>query len=165
MFLDFEISPMTDADGPEVIEIFAQSIQEGGATFRASAPSFETWSAGHLPNLRYVAKRQGEVLGFIAAAPTSQMEAYWGMIEISLYIRGNARGQGIGRALMELMKRESEHQGYWCLYSCICAENKASIALHEKCGFRLVGRREKAARDRFGKWQDTVIYEYRNAIR
>lgn len=85
---------MTDADGPEVIEIFAQSIQEGGATFRASAPSFEAWSAGHLPNLRYVAKRQGEVLGFIAAAPTSQMEAYWGMIEISLYIRGNARGPG-----------------------------------------------------------------------
>jgi phosphinothricin acetyltransferase len=80
---------------------------------------------------------------------------------MSVYVDRNYRGYGIGTALVNTIIREAEKDGYWSIYSAIFSINKASIALHKKCGFREIGYRERIAKDRFGKWQNTTLMEYR----
>jgi phosphinothricin acetyltransferase len=66
---------------------------------------------------------------------------------------------------MKKMMTETEKRGYWMLYSAIFSINIASVELHKKCGFRVIGIREDIAKDKFGEWQSTTIMEWRNKIR
>lgn len=103
------------------------------------------------------------VAGWAALSPVSQRACYAGVADVSIYIAGAARGQGIGKALYQALIAQSEQAGIWTLQSSIFAENTASLALHEAVGFRVVGRRERIAR-RDGVWRDTILIERRSPI-
>jgi phosphinothricin acetyltransferase len=133
----------------------------GNATFETEVPSFAAWDAAHHPELRLVALVQGEVVGFAVLAPVSARAVYAGVAESSVYVAAAARGRGVGRALMEELILRSERAGIWTIQTGIFPENAASLALHERVGFRVVGLRERLGR-REGTWRDVVLLERRS---
>ena len=155
------IREMRDEDWGSVSEIYKQGLEEGTSTFNTECPSFTEWNEGHVKNCRFVFEEEGKVVGWIALSPSSSRCAYKGCVEMSVYVDRNYRCHGIGTALVNTIIREAEKDGYWSIYSAIFSINKASIALHKKCGFREIGYRERIAKDRFGKWQNTTLMEYR----
>ena len=80
---------------------------------------------------------------------------------MSVYIDNDYQGKGIGTKLVVQLLQEAKKLGYWSIYSAVISLNTASIALHKKCGFREIGYREKIAKDRFGNWQNTTLFELR----
>ena len=148
---------------PAVRAVYQEGLDSGHASFETVAPDWPTWDAGHFPHPRIVAERNGVVVGFAALAPVSRRAAYRGVAEVSLYVAAAARGEGIGRALLTGLIERSESSGIWTLQASIFPENSTSTHLHETCGFRLVGRRERIAQHN-GKWRDTVLYERRSAL-
>ena len=161
--MSFCIRPFTAEDWPQAREIYLQGISTGVATFETEAPNWAGWDAAHLPFARMTARQEGGgmVLGWAALSPVSARSVYRGVAEISVYVRNTARGQGIGRALLEALVAESEKHGIWTLQASIFAANEASLALHRACGFREVGRRERIAQ-LHGQWHDTVLMERRS---
>ena len=160
-----EIREMILDDWNDIREIYQQGIEEGTSTFSTHVPTYEIWDEAHLKDCRYVIVKDDKVLGWCAISSMSSKKAYRGTVEVSVYVDKEHRKHGMGQALLRHMCIESKKAGYWSLYSCICAKNEGSIALHKKCGFRMIGRREAVAQDRFGVWQDTVLMERRNSIR
>lgn len=156
------IREMRKDDWEAMMAIYKQSLVKGDVTFRTECPSYEEWDAGHIKECRFVYEVDGKVVGYTMIAPTSSRDSYKGVVEMSIFVDEHYLHQGIGTALLEKLKEESEKCGYWTLYSAIFSVNTASINLHKKCGFRVIGTREKIAKDRFGKWQSTTIMEYRN---
>ena len=157
------LRPMTPGDWPSVRRIYAEGLATGTATFEAEVPDWGAWNAGHLQECRLVAERQGEVAGWAALMPVSARECYRGVAEVSLYVAAAARGAGVGRALLQALVPASEAEGIWTLWSSIHTDNPASVALHERCGFRMIGRRERIAL-RGGVWTDTFNMERRSAL-
>ena len=150
-------------DFPQVIEIYKGGIASGMATYETQAKKWEEWDKAYLPNCRFVYEEQGQILGWVAFLPTSIRECYKGVVEVSIYISAKYSGNQIGTKLMEHLISESEKQGIWCLYSSIFPQNKASIHLHKKVGFREIGYREKIAKLN-GIWNDTVLFERRSTV-
>lgn len=159
---DLAIGEMKAGDWPRVREIYLEGIATGLATFETEAPEWERWSASHLPRPRLVARSAHEGLtGWAALSHASGRAVYRGVAEVSVYVAASHRGRGLGRALLEALVRASEDAGVWTLQAGIFPENAASLALHERCGFRVVGRRERIARLR-GVWRDTLLLERRS---
>ncbi len=152
---------MESADWAEVKRIYTQALEEGISTFQTECPSYEQWDAAHHKNCRFVLTVGETVAGWCALSPTSSREAYKGVAEVSIYFSKQFRGMGFGTALLLYLCNESERHGYWCLFSAIFSINEASARLHEKCSFREIGYRENIARDRFGVWQNTTLFERR----
>lgn len=161
--MNYTIDSMKPEDWPQVCSIYQEGIATGHATFETSAPDWEHWDVGHLPNCRFVARSEQKVLGWAALSAVSRRQVYAGVAEVSVYIAADARGQGIGNRLMADLIAASEASGIWTLQSSIFPENQASIALHLKYGFREVGRRERIAK-LHGHWRDTVMFERRSQI-
>lgn len=161
--MDIRIRKMTDADWTAVSEIYQQGMDTNLATFQVECPSFEEWDCGHLPFGRLVAVRGGDVVGFAVLSAVSSRCVYSGVCEVSIYIAEECWGKGVGTCLFDALIRSSEENGIWTLQSGIMSDNIASIRLHERCGFRVVGYRERIGCDRFGKWRDTVLMERRSA--
>jgi len=158
------IGAMTAADGPAVLVIYGEGIASGHATFQTEVPSWTDWDAAHHAQPRLVARDDaGRVLGWCALSPVSSRAVYAGVAEESVYVAAGARGRGIGRRLLEAMCRESEAAGFWTLQTGIFPENVASLALHEACGFRRLGVRERIAKHH-GRWRDVVFMERRSAV-
>lgn len=155
------IRPMRAGDWGRVSEIYLQGIETGIATFNTECPSYEEWDRSHVEECRFVYETAGEVIGWVAASPISGRCAYRGCVEMSIYVDAAFRGKGVGSSLMKQMIGELEKAGYWSIYSAIISINEGSIRLHKKCGFREIGYRERIAKDRFGKWQNTTLMEYR----
>src|SRR5262245_7943957 len=156
-----EIRPFAPDDWPTVEGIYAQGIATRAATFETEPPTWEQFDAGRLPEHRLVAVEDGAVVGWAAVAPTSARECYSGVVEHSVYVAEDARGRGIGAALLEALVGSAEAGGIWTIQSSIFPENTASVRLHERAGFRVVGRRERIAR-LDGVWRDTVLVERRS---
>jgi len=154
-----KIDALLPGDWHDVRAIYEEGIDIG--TFEELIPTWEEWDRGHLVWPRLAARIDGEVLGWAALAPYSDRACYRGVAENSIYIARRARGRGIGRALLERLCQEADAAQIWTLQAGILAANVASIALHEKCGFRRVGVREKLARKR-GEWSDVVLMERRS---
>jgi phosphinothricin acetyltransferase len=153
---------MTADDWPAVRAIYEAGIATGHATFQTEAPTWEAWDRTHLPSCRLVAKDdQVEIIGWAALSPVSSRPVYAGVAEVSVYVATRARGQGIGRALLEELVRQSEADGRWTLQAGIFPENEASLALHRCCGFRVVGRRERLGQLQ-GVWRDVLLLERRS---
>lgn len=155
------IRKMLDTDWTRVADIYKQGMDSGIATFNTQCPSFEEWDKSHIKECRYVYEDEGTVVGWISISPTSSRCVYKGAVEMSIYIDSAHKGKGIGTALVNHLITESQKLGYWSIYSAIISINKASIALHKKCGFREIGYRERIAKDKFGEWQNTTLMEYR----
>jgi phosphinothricin acetyltransferase len=158
-----ELRELTHEDWPAVKAIYEQGIAGGNATFEAEAPSWEDWDKTHLEGHRLVALQGGEVVGWAALAPVSERCVYAGVAENSVYVADESQGRGVGRALLEELIRGAEATGIWTIQTSIFPENRASLALHERCGFRVVGTRERIAR-RDGVWRDTVFLERRSEV-
>jgi L-amino acid N-acyltransferase YncA len=161
--VEIQIGAMTPADWEEVLRIYAEGIATGNATLETSAPSWEKWDTDHRKDCRLVARGPGgEMLGWAALSPVSERCAYGGVAEVSVYVASAARGRGIGRGLLSALIRASEEAGLWTLQAGIFPENAASIAIHNGCGFRTVGLREKLGK-LAGVWRDVVLLERRSA--
>lgn len=153
---------MTADDWPAVRAIYEAGIATGLATFETVAPSWEGWDAAHLPDHRLVARDGGgSVVGWAAASPVSDRCAYAGVVEASVYVDPAAQGRGIGRRLLDALVRSTELAGVWTVQAGIFPENEASLRLHEACGFRRVGVRERLGRID-GEWRDVVLLERRS---
>lgn len=150
-------------DWTEVKNIYLEGIATGQATFQTEAPSWEDWDKGHINRLRYVAVNHDHVAGWIALSPVSGRCVYAGVAEVSIYISAQYRGQNIGYQLLQHLITESELQGIWTLQAGIFPENQASLALHQKLGFRIVGLREKLGKQN-GIWRDVNFLERRSKI-
>ena len=164
--LDFALLPMQSVDYPSVSRIFIQGIETGNATYDTSAAVWEDWDAKHLMHSRWVVKsaNEGSVLGWAALSPVSSRVVFSGVAELSIYVDTDYLGKGMGNALMEAVVASSEENGIWMLQSGIFPENQASIGMHEKFGFRLVGRRERIGKMANGIWRDIVLLERRSLI-
>lgn len=162
--MEYLIRDMKEEDWDAVSSIYKQSLLEGKSTFQIECPSYETWSKNHLQDCRYVIVADGSIAGWCAISATSVREVYKGVVEISIYFDKASRGKGLGTKLLKYLIEKSEEKGYWCLYAAIFSINEASIKLHEKCGFRVIGYREKIAKDRFGEWQNTTLMERRSRL-
>lgn len=157
------LRPMRTEDWDSVRAIFEEGMATGIATFETNAPSWAQWDSAHRTDCRWVAcASDGTILGWAALSPVSARQVYAGVAEVSLYIAANARGQGLGARLLNTLIDDSERAGLWTVQAVIFAVNSASITLHERCGFRLVGRRERIGQ-RNGIWHDTVLMERRSA--
>lgn len=159
--MDFAIRPMAPDDWSEVVEIYIQGMETNMATLDYTCPTYERWDKLYLPCCRLVAERDGEVIGWTALRPYSYRECYSGVAELSVYVDNNNKGKGVGTALLTALEDCAVKAGYWSLQSNILQENTASLAVHEKCGFRKVGYRERLGKDRFGVWRSVVLMEYR----
>jgi L-amino acid N-acyltransferase YncA len=151
---------MTPDDWPDVRRIYEEGLATGVGSFETDVPSWEQWDAARLPHSRLVAREQA-VLGWVALSPVSQRSCYAGVAEVGIYVAAAVRGRGIGRALLREVVESAEAHGIWTLQGATIAENAASLALQARCGFRVVGRRERIAR-RDGAWHDTILTERRS---
>jgi len=156
------IDSMTPADWPAVRDIYEAGIATGEATFQTEAPPWNTWDAAHLETCRLVARDEHDVvIGWAALGRVSQRPVYSGVAEVSVYVAESARGQGVGLQLLTALIAASERDGRWMLQASIFPENEASVRLHQRCGFRIVGRRERIA-CQYGRWRDTLLMERRS---
>lgn len=160
--MEVEIDAMQPADWPPVRAIYLEGIATGQATFEQDAPDWEAWDRKHLLVCRLVARQQGEVVGWAALTPYSARAVYAGVAEVSVYIAAAHCGKGVGRRLLEALVIASEDAGIWTLQAGIFPENSASIRLHERCGFRVVGRRERIGK-MHGSWRNVLLLERRSA--
>ena len=149
-------------DWPAVAAIYAEGIATRNATFETEVPSWEDWDGTHLPTPRLVAGLDGEVAGWAALSPVSERCCYAGVAEDSVYVAGRARGKGVGSTLFRSLVEQAEQAGIWTVQTGIFPENTASVALHERCGFCVVGVRERLGR-LDGEWRDVLLLERRSA--
>lgn len=159
--MEIEIANLTPEHWEAVGKIYLEGIATGQATLETTAPSWESWDAGHLPFARPVALLAGIVRGWAAVSPVSSRTVYAGVAETSVYVAQDCRGQGVGDALLEQLIAESEKNGIWMLQASLFPENEASSALHKRYGFRSVGRRERIGKLN-GVWRDTLLLERRS---
>ena len=151
---------MRPDDWPACARIYEEGLDVG--TFEDEVPSWEDWDAQHLEEPRLVVRENGAVLGWAALAPYSQRDCYRGVVLNSIYVGWASRGRGVGLVLLEELIRRADDDGLWTIQASIFPENQASIALHARCGFRIVGTRERIAQKQ-GRWRDVVLMERRSA--
>jgi L-amino acid N-acyltransferase YncA len=157
------IDAMEPPDWPQVRAIYEEGITTGNATFETSVPDWESWNGKHLEVGRLVARHDGRVVGWVALSPVSSRCVYSGVAEASIYVAASARGQGVGKSLLQAAVAGSEEAGIWTLQAGIFPENLASITLHKSCGFREVGLRMRLGQ-LAGVWRDVVLLERRSTI-
>lgn len=170
------IVPLTADHAEAVLKIYQLGLDTGDASFETTAPAWEVWDRAHRPDHRFVALAEdsaddtgedssdgtGEVLGWVAVSPYSGRAVYAGVVEHSVYVSPVAKGQGVGRALLAALIESCETGGVWTIQSGVFPENTASLALHERAGFRVVGRRERIGATRAGRWRDVLLLERRS---
>lgn len=157
---DVRTRAMVDADRPRVREIYAEGIATRDATFETEVPALADLGRSWLPAHRWVAERGGEVVGFTAVTPVSARACYAGVGETSVYVAAEARGAGVGKALLHRQVTEADAGGLWTLQTAIFPENRASLALHHAAGYRTLAVRSRIAQ-LDGVWRDTVLLERR----
>jgi L-amino acid N-acyltransferase YncA len=156
-----EIDAMTRSDWPGVADVYRKGLATGHASFETDVPDYAAWDAAHLTEPRLVARLDGAVVGWAALSPVSDRCVYGGVAEDSVYVAPERGGHGIGRQLLTELVYRAERAGIWTLQAGIFPENAASLALHARCGFRVVGYRERLGRHQ-GVWRDVLLVERRS---
>ncbi|SCL72233.1 phosphinothricin acetyltransferase [Micromonospora citrea] len=158
------VRPMRPDDAAQVLRIYQAGLDGGDASFETAAPAWAAFDAGRLPGHRFVAADGADaVLGWVAVSPVSARAVYAGVVEHSVYVDPAARGRGVARLLLDTLIASTEAAGIWTVQSGVFPENTASLALHERAGFRVVGVRERVGRHH-GRWRDVVLLERRSAV-
>ncbi|MDF4251224.1 GNAT family N-acetyltransferase [Streptomyces sp. WMMB303] len=156
------VLPLTRRHADEVLAIYQAGIDEGNATFETTAPTWDAFDAAKLPDHRFAAlDADGAVLGWIAATKVSDRCAYAGVVEHSVYVHPAARSRGIASALLKALIDSTEAAGIWTIQSGVFPENTASLAVHQRAGFCVLGTRERIGRHH-GRWRDVVLIERRS---
>jgi phosphinothricin acetyltransferase len=152
----------TPPDAAAIAAIYNQGIAERIATFETEPRTIAqiaaqlTEKGDRFPTI--VVECEGRIVAFAGAGPYRSRPCYAGVAEHSVYVDRRARGRGAGRTALEALIASYEARGFWKLLSRIFPENRVSLALHERCGFRTVGvYRRHATLD--GEWRDCVIVE------
>jgi phosphinothricin acetyltransferase len=156
---------MHDGDADAVLRIYRAGLDTGDASFETEVPTWAAFDAGRLPDHRYVAvDGDGSVVGWVSVSAVSGRCVYAGVVEHSVYVDPAAQGRGVGRALLAALIASTEAAGIWTIQSGVFPENTASLALHERAGFRVVGIRERIGRHAGagGRWRDVVFLERRS---
>lgn len=154
---------MLNTDWNAVATIYADGISTGYATFEKNIPTFENWDKTHLPICRIVVIQNSSIVGWAALSPVSSRCVYGGVAEVSVYVASLSTRKGVGQMLMNRLIQESEKEGIWTLQSGIFPENMGSISLHEKVGFRYIGKRDRIGQ-LDGVWKDNLLFERRSKI-
>lgn len=162
--MDIEIKDMQPKDWESVAGIYQLGIVTGIATFESIVPTWPIWDKTHIQSCRLVAFLDNVIIGWAALSPVSDRSVYRGVAEVSVYVNTILKGKGIGTKLLEELIIQSEKEGFWTLQSGIFPENKASLQIHKKLGFREVGYREKIGRTKSIDWKDNIILERRSKI-
>lgn len=157
------IRPMIPKDWGSVLSIYKEGIASGNSTFETNAPNGQAWNKAHMANHRFVAQIDGCIAGWIALTAVSSRCVYAGVAEVSIYIGSAYQGQKIGSALLEKLIADTEANDIWTLQAGIFPENIASIALHEKHGFRQIGYRERVGKMN-GTWRNVILLERRSSV-
>jgi len=159
------IRKMTENDWSNVYAIYKQGMETNLATFSVEEITYDEFSEERLPEGRFVYEtKDKKIAGWTTLKQSYDIPEYYGVCEVSIYVDEKFRGKGIATSLLNHLIAYSEKAGIWMLEADIFANNKGSIAVHEKCGFRKVGYREKMGRDQFGTWRDAVLLERRSKI-
>ncbi len=158
-----ELRRLEPDDWPAVREIYREGMRAGLATFEVEAPSWEQWDASHYAEHRLVAEMGDRMVGWAALAPVSSRRVCRGVAEDSVYVAGDAQGHGVGGALLSALVAGAEAAGIWTIEAGIFPENGPSIAVHQRCGFRIVGVRERLGK-RDGLWRDVLLLERRSPL-
>ncbi|MFR9775744.1 N-acetyltransferase family protein [Micromonospora sp. MS34] len=159
---DIAVRPMTADDADRVLAIYQAGLDGGNASFETVAPTWAAFDAGRLADHRFVAVDTDDiVVGWVAVSPTSSRAVYAGVVEHSVYIDPAAQGRGAGRLLLEVLIAATEAAGIWTIQSGVFPENAASLALHQRAGFRVIGTRERVGRHH-GRWRDVILLERRS---
>jgi phosphinothricin acetyltransferase len=158
----FTIRPMGDGDADAVLAIYQAGMDGGQASFETTAPTWEAFDAGKLTDHRYVAvDKDDRVVGWVAVSAVSGRAVYAGVVEHSVYTHPDAQRRGVGLALLRTLIDSTEQAGIWTVQSGVFPENTASLRLHERAGFRIVGVRERVG-CHHGQWRDVVFIERRS---
>lgn len=161
---EVRLRPMTADDADRVLAIYQAGLDGGNASFETVAPSWADFDAGRLPAHRLVAvDADGTLIGWIAVSPTSARTVYAGVVEHSVYVDPVAQGRGVARLLLDALIESTDAAGIWTIQSGVFPENTASLALHRRAGFRVVGTRERVGRHH-GRWRDVVLLERRSPV-
>ena len=159
---------MVTTEAEAILKIYEEGFQTGHATFEAEALDWHKWDSGHLTQCRWLAEEEDTVLGWRALTQVSPRKVYSGVAEVSIYVSGAAQNQGIGSILLERLITSSEKSGFWTLQAHVFPENKISIHVHEKHGFRKSGTRRQLALMSYGsiagEWRDVILMERRSKI-
>jgi phosphinothricin acetyltransferase len=154
---------MGAGDADAVLTIYQDALDGGDASFETSAPEWAAFDAGRLPGHRWVAVDDERVVGWVAVTPVSARPVYAGVVEHSVYVDAAARGRGTGRTLLATLIASTEAAGIWTIQSGIFPENRSSLVLHERAGFRLIGTRERVGKHH-GRWRDVLLVERRSPV-
>lgn len=154
---------MSESDWPQVADIYCQGLTTRMATFETEVPDWSDWDEAHLAEPRLIARSGDEIVGWAALGRVSTRPVYSGVAEVSVYVAEGSRERGLGRALLAALVSAADRAGIWTLQASIFPENEASIALHERLGFRSVGRRERIAR-LDDVWRDVILMERRSSV-
>ena len=157
------VEPLRAGHWPEVARIYAAGVATRNATFETSVPSWQDWDRAHLAEHRFVAIENGAVLGWAALVPVSDRCVYAGVVENSVYVAEAARRRGVGRTLLDALVASTEAAGIWTIQTGVFPENEASVRLHERVGFHVVGRRERLGQ-LDGVWRDVLLLERRSGV-
>ena len=161
--MDYTLEKMNTSDWQQVSLIYGEGISTGHATFETAVPTWDKWDSSHLPGGRLVARAGDVIAGWAALSLVSSRCVYAGVAEVSIYVGAACRAQGIGRALLGALVALSEQSGIWTLQAGIFPENRSSLALHKKKGFREVGWRERLGKLN-GVWRDVILLERRSTM-
>jgi phosphinothricin acetyltransferase len=162
---ELNIRPATSADLDAITDIYADAVRHGTSSYELEPPTraemaarFETLVAGNFPYI--VAESAGRVAGYAYAGPFRPRPAYRFVVENSIYVAPEAKGQGIGRLLLERLISEAEKLGFRQMIAVIGDGHpgSASVKLHERMGFRHGGRLEGSGY-KHGRWLDTAFMQ------
>lgn len=158
--MDVRLATLDDAEGIRVI--YNREVLEGTATFDLRARSIDEqrlWltdrSGAHAV---MVAVDGDEVLGFGSLSSYRDRPAYSTTVEDSVYVAPHHQGQGVGRAVLEALVEAAEQRGFHTMIGRIAGGNEASVALHERCGFTIVGVEREVGR-KFRRWLDVTVVQ------
>jgi len=158
-----KIRPMHHEDAAAVLAIYAEGLEDRVATFETRCPRWPEWDEAHLKDCRLVAESEGTLAGWGALSPVSKRACYRGVAEVSVYVARSARGRGVGSALLQTLVDAAEQAGFWTLQGATFEDNTASLRMQERCGFRVVGIRERIGQ-LDGQWKTTVLTERRSQV-
>jgi L-amino acid N-acyltransferase len=154
------------SDAEAIRSIYNHEVLNTTATFDIVARSLEeqrTWLAERSGAFAAIVAADdaeaGAVVGFGALSPYKERAAYRTTVENSVYVRRDRGGQGIGRLIVDELLRSAAASGFHTVIARITATSEASIALHTKCGFEMVGIEREVGR-KFGRWLDVAIMQH-----
>lgn len=155
------VKPLEEKHWEAVQKIYELGIATKTATFETEVPDWAAWDKIHLQHSRLICEIDERVGAWIALKKVKNNCFEEGIAEISVYTHPACKGIGLGFVLMEHLIRHSEENGIWTLQAQIFEENKSSIRLHEKSGFRKVGYFERIGK-LYDEWKNIILFERRS---